>query len=143
MRRVPRRVAQLRNPFALFLFVVAGGARGIDYIVRDELSEGTRRATNLIDGILPLDVYAVIWLVVSAAFLVGLVTHGKLLVWASSVSAAMWGLWAFAFVGAQVFNDSSSGIMTGCAFAAIAIALLSLVQEEVEHGTIVMRRSDE
>lgn len=143
MRRIPRRVAHLRNPVALFAFVVAGAARGIDYIMRDELSEGTRRATNLIDGILPLDVYAVIWLVVSAAFLVGLVTHGKLLVWASSVSAAMWGLWAVAFVGAQVFNDSSSGIMTGCGFAAIAIALLSLVQEEVENGTIVMRRSDE
>lgn len=143
MRRLPRRVAQLRNPVTLIIIAVAGGARGVDYLLRDELTEGTKRATNIIDGILPLDVYAAIWLAASVAFLAGVVAHGRLFVWAGSISAALWGLWAFAFVSSQLFNDSSSGIMTGCGFAALALATLSLVQEEVEHGTIRMGRTHE
>lgn len=140
MRRLPRRVAQLRNPIALIVIAVAGGSRGVDYLMRDQLTEGTQKATNIIDGLLPLDVYAMIWLAASVTFLAGVVAHGRLFVWAGSISAALWGLWAFAFVSSQLFNGSSSGIMTGCAFAALALATLSLVQEEVEHGTIQLRR---
>lgn len=143
MRRLPRRVAQLRNPIALIVIAVAGGSRGVDYLTRYELTESAQKATNIIDGLLPLDVYAMIWLAASVAFLAGVVAHGRLFVWAGSISAALWGLWAFAFVSAQLFNGSSSGIITGCSFAALSLATLSLVQGEVEHGTIEVSRRHE
>ena len=139
-RALPPRLARLRNPIALLAVGIAGLVRGFDYLSRNELSTGTLRAASLIDSFLPFWAYAMLWMAVSTAFLVGIFTQRGLFVWAGAATVGLWGLWAVTFIASQFIYHSPSGILTGTGFAALGLAILALIQEEVEREDTPRRR---
>ena len=139
-RALPPRLARLRNPIALLAVGIAGLVRGFDYLYRNELSTGTLRATSLIDSFLPLWAYATLWLAVSAAFLIGIFTQRGLFVWAGAFTVGLWGLWAVTFIASHFLYNTPSGLLTGTGFAAFGLAILALIQEEVEREDTPRRR---
>ena len=139
-RALPPRLARLRNPIALLAVGIAGLVRGFDYLSRTELSTGTLRAASLIDSFLPFWVYAIFWLAASTAFIIGIFTQRGLFVWAGAFTVGLWGLWAVTFIASYFIYHSPSGILTGTGFAAFGLAILALIQEEVERGESARKR---
>ena len=109
MQRHPRlRVATLTVGSA----VVA--ARGAAYINAPQTG-----LTTFVDALVPLHVWAVVWVAVAAAILCGIWSRHLARV-AMSFGAALWFVWGGSYMWATITGDSARGWVTGATMLGVA-----------------------
>lgn len=99
------------------LAIVATGAvtRGCAYI--DQPSTGG--LTHFIDALVPLHLWAVVWIAAGVMVLAG-IWHRVLARYALSFTAMLWGIWGLSYMSATVLGDSSRGWVTGALILNVA-----------------------
>lgn len=99
---------------ALTVCAAGAGIRGLAYV--DPPATGL---TIAIDRIVPLELWAVVWISAGLAMLVG-VWHRTIARWALSLGASLWMVWSFSYTYAWLFEDQARGWVTAGAMAMIA-----------------------
>lgn len=108
----------MRRDLAGIILVAAVGLggilRGAAYI--DPPSTGL---TNIVDQIVPLSVWAAVWLGTGLVTLVS-AFFPRLRNTTMSFSAGLWLVWGLSYMHSTVFGDSSRGWVTGSTFLLVA-----------------------
>lgn len=99
------------------LAIVSGGAiaRGVAYV--DQPSTGG--LTHFIDALVPLHLWAIVWIAAGAMVLAG-VWHRVVARYALAFTAMLWGIWGLSYMSATVFGDASRGWVTGALILNVA-----------------------
>lgn len=99
------------------LVIVAAGAvaRGVAYIDQPD----TGRLTHFVDGIVPLHVWAFVWIAAGACLVAG-VWHRVVARYALAFTAMLWGIWGLSYVWATVTGDAPRGWVTGSLMLTLA-----------------------
>lgn len=92
------------------LVIVAAGAivRGVAYFGRPT----TGGLTHFIDAIVPLHVWAVVWIAAGITVLVG-IWHRVIARYALAFVSMLWAIWGLSYMTATIFGDASRGWVTG------------------------------
>lgn len=99
------------------LAIVSAGAiaRGVAYV--DQPSTGG--LTHFIDALVPLHVWAFVWIAAGVTVSVG-VWHRVIARYALAFTAMLWGIWGLSYMSATLFGDSSRGWVTGALILNVA-----------------------
>lgn len=126
MQRHPRlRVA------ALVVGSAVVAARGAAYLG----APTTGGLTTFVDGLVPLHVWALVWIVAGAAILGGIWSRTLARV-AMSFGAALWSVWGLSYIWATIVGDSTRGWVTGVTMLGMAGFMWILANlVEVLHAT--------
>ncbi|MDX2357454.1 hypothetical protein [Dietzia sp. PP-33] len=92
------------------LVIVAGGAvaRGVAYLNQPS----TGGLTHFIDALVPLHVWAIVWIAAGVTVLAG-IWHRVVGRYALAFVSMMWAIWGLSYMTATVFGDASRGWVTG------------------------------
>ena len=100
---------------ALAIVAAGAAARGAAYI--DQPSTGG--LTHFIDALVPLNLWAIVWITAGATVLAG-IWHRVVARYALAFTAMLWGIWGLSYMSATVFGDSSRGWVTGALILNVA-----------------------
>lgn len=99
------------------LAIVSGGAiaRGVAYVNQPS----TGGLTHFIDALVPLHVWAFVWIAAGATVLAGI---GQRIIarYALAFVATLWGIWGLSYMSATLFGDASRGWVTGALILNVA-----------------------
>lgn len=110
MQRHPRlRVATLTVGSAVVV------ARGAAYLG----APTTGGLTTFVDGLVPLHVWALVWITAGAAIFCGIWSRTLARV-AMSCGAALWSVWGLSYIWATIVGDSTRGWVTGATMLGMA-----------------------
>ena len=90
-------------------------ARGAAYLG----APTTGGLTTFVDSLVPLHVWALVWIAAGAAIFCGIWSRALARV-AMSCGAALWFVWGLSYVWATVVGDSSRGWVTGATMLGVA-----------------------
>lgn len=92
------------------LSIVSAGAiaRGAAYV--DEPTTGG--LTTFVDAIVPLHVWAIVWIIAGTTVLAG-VWHRIIARYALAFVSMLWGIWGLSYMWATVIGDAPRGWVTG------------------------------
>lgn len=104
-------------------------ARGVAYLGAPQTG-----LTTFVDSLVPLHVWAVVWIAAAVAILCGAWSRPLARV-AMSFGAALWAVWGISYIWATVVGDSSRGWVTGATMLGVAgfMWILALLVESL-HG---------
>ena len=90
--------------------------------------------TTFVDALVPLHVWAIVWIAAAVAILCGIWSR-PLERGAMSFGAALWSVWGISYMWATVVGDSSRGWVTGATMLGVAgfMWILALLVESL-HG---------
>ncbi|WP_206473626.1 hypothetical protein [Dietzia sp. KRD202] len=99
------------------LAIVSAGAiaRGVAYV--DQPSTGG--LTHFIDALVPLHVWAVVWIVAGVTVLAG-IWHRVIARYALAFVSMLWGIWGLSYMTASLIGDASRGWVTGALILNVA-----------------------
>lgn len=102
------------------LAVVANSVitRGLAYI--DAPSTGL---TTFVDRLVPLPVWAVVWITAGALVVVGM-WHRIVARWAIALSSSLWVVWGISYMWATIIGDQTRGWVTGAAMLSLGGLML-------------------
>ena len=100
---------------ALSIVAAGAAARGCAYINQPT----TGGLTHFIDALVPLHLWAFVWIAAGATVLAG-VWHRVVARYALAFTAMLWGIWGLSYMSATVFGDSSRGWVTGALILNVA-----------------------
>lgn len=93
--------------------------------------------TTFVDALVPLHVWAIVWIAAGVAILCGIWSRPLARV-AMSFGAALWSVWGISYMWATVVGDSSRGWVTGSTMLGVAGFMWILARLiEVFHETPV------
>lgn len=92
------------------LAIVSAGAiaRGVAYLNQPN----TGGLTHFIDAIVPLHVWAIVWIAAGATVIAG-IWHRVVARYALAFVSMLWAIWGLSYMAAAVFGDASRGWVTG------------------------------
>lgn len=92
------------------LAIVSAGAiaRGVAYVNQPT----TGGLTTFVDAIVPLHVWAIVWIAAGTTALAG-VWHRIIARYALAFTAMLWGIWGLSYVWATLVGDAARGWVTG------------------------------
>ena len=99
------------------LVIVASGAvaRGVAYIDQPD----TGRLTHFVDGIVPLHVWAFVWIGAGICLVAG-IWHRVIARYALAFTATLWATWGLSFMWATITGDAPRGWVTGSLMLTLA-----------------------
>ena len=100
---------------ALAIVAAGAAARGVAYVNQPS----TGGLTHFIDALVPLHLWAFVWIAAGATVLAG-VWHRVVARYALAFTAMLWGIWGLSYMSATVFGDSSRGWVTGALILNVA-----------------------
>ena len=100
---------------ALSIVAAGAAARGVAYVNQPS----TGGLTHFIDALVPLHLWAFVWIAAGATVLAG-VWHRVVARYALAFTAMLWGIWGLSYMSATVFGDSSRGWVTGALILNVA-----------------------
>ena len=102
---------------ALSAMAVGSAGRGAAY-----LTPGGRGIAHLglVDTLVPLRVWAVVWLVSAVGLTLGL-RFPRIARWSMSLAVSLWGVWCLSYLAAQVLLDVSRAWVTALPFGMLAL----------------------
>lgn len=100
---------------ALTVFAAGAINRGVAYFTTAD----TGGYTTFVDALIPLHVWAAVWVAAGAFMIVG-IWHRIIARWALSFGASLWAVWAVSFWLSWIIGDQSRAWVTAGAMATIA-----------------------
>lgn len=99
------------------LAIVSAGAiaRGVAYVNQPS----TGGLTHFIDALVPLHVWAVVWIVAGVTVLAG-IWHRVIARYALAFVSMLWGIWGLSYMTASLIGDASRGWVTGALILNVA-----------------------
>lgn len=107
---------------ALLAMAVTTIGRGTAYLTP---SWDTTSHVSFVDTLVPIEVWAVVWIGAGLAMLVG-IRCPRVARWSMSTAASLWGTWAVSYLIAWVVLDTARAWVTAMPFGLIAILTLIL-----------------
>lgn len=89
---------------------------------------------GLVDTLVPLRVWAVVWLVSAVGLTVGL-HFPRIARWSMSLAVSLWGVWCLSDLGAWVLLDVDRAWVTAIPLGALCVVagVLTILMEPAEH----------
>lgn len=100
---------------ALSVCSVGSITRGLAYVGQ----QSTGGLTTFVDAVVPLPVWAIIWMLSGLAILAG-IWHRVIARWALSFGASLWAVWGLSFLWAAISGDSARGWVTASTMFTLA-----------------------
>ncbi|GAA1720530.1 hypothetical protein [Dietzia cercidiphylli] len=100
---------------ALVIAAAGAVARGMAYLDQPD----TGRLTHFVDAVVPLHVWAIVWIAAGACLVAG-VWHRIVARYALSFTAMLWGVWGLSYMWATIAGDASRGWVTGSLMLTLA-----------------------
>lgn len=107
------------------LRVAALASFGCGAIVRGIAYTGTTTTgglTTFVDALVPLHVWAVVWVAAGTLMLAG-IWHRVIARWALSLGGTLWAVWGLSYVTATLVGDAPRGWVTGSTLLTLAAAM--------------------
>lgn len=99
---------------ALSVFAFGAINRGLAYV-----DAPNTRFTTFVDAVVPLRVWAIVWIVAGLLMLAG-IWHRVIARWALSLGGSLWAAWGLSFYLSWMLGHQDRGWVTGSAFLTLA-----------------------